>query len=253
MPIITYRTASASDYQGAGPDYDRVEPHAINHVSTCPRGRQGWPDTSRKTLTNDCVRHGCRIGYLCYSHTGRVLSTGERNGYHDSDFYARVWTGERIESVDYATTRGWTYFNNAVVDATSEVLEEVERFEAERRRKAQEARDKHRAEMGAIRAAMPAFGQKWRVKSKCSKLPHGALVEIASEPELSGYADPLNGGRYSQRPLAVGLGIMEPECLEERYRERPGDIRLKVRLADGSTRWCSASVLEPAAKQPAAA
>lgn len=57
------------------------------------------------------------------SYEGAVLATRERNGYDDSDFYAFVWTGEKIESVEYATTRGWTYRNFATVDATPEVVE----------------------------------------------------------------------------------------------------------------------------------
>src|SRR4051794_1476976 len=52
---------------------------------------------------------------------GAVLGTWERNGYDDSDFYALVWDGEQVTSVQYATTRGWTYHNGASVDATDEV------------------------------------------------------------------------------------------------------------------------------------
>jgi hypothetical protein len=52
---------------------------------------------------------------------GAVLGKFERNGYHDSDFLAVVWTGEAVTTVEYATTRGWTYYNGATVDATDEV------------------------------------------------------------------------------------------------------------------------------------
>lgn len=57
------------------------------------------------------------------SYEGVVLSLHERNGYDDSDFYAMVWDEEtgRVKSVEYATTRGWTYHNGASVDATDEV------------------------------------------------------------------------------------------------------------------------------------
>lgn len=52
---------------------------------------------------------------------GAVLETRERNGYDDSDFYAIVWDGEKITTVDYASTRFWTYHNTAEVDATDSV------------------------------------------------------------------------------------------------------------------------------------
>lgn len=52
---------------------------------------------------------------------GAVLAKWERNGYDDSDFLALVWDGEKVRSVEYATTRGWTYYNGATVDATDEV------------------------------------------------------------------------------------------------------------------------------------
>lgn len=57
------------------------------------------------------------------THQGLVLSTGEMNGYDDSDFYAVVWNeaAGHTERVTYASTRGWTYPNNATVDATEEV------------------------------------------------------------------------------------------------------------------------------------
>lgn len=55
------------------------------------------------------------------SYEGAVLSTGEHNYHDDSDFFARVWDGEKVIEVQYATTRGWTYANSAEVDATPEV------------------------------------------------------------------------------------------------------------------------------------
>lgn len=55
------------------------------------------------------------------SYVGHVLGKREANGYDDSDFYATVWNGERLTEVIYASTRGWTYHNGAVVDATPEI------------------------------------------------------------------------------------------------------------------------------------
>ena len=58
------------------------------------------------------------------SYEGRVLKTGERNYYDDSDFYALVWDDETqsVKYVEYATTRGWTYHNGASVDASEDVV-----------------------------------------------------------------------------------------------------------------------------------
>lgn len=55
---------------------------------------------------------------------GCVLQLRERNGYDDSDFEALVWDDAQgcARWIMYATTRGWSYPNNAVVDATDEVL-----------------------------------------------------------------------------------------------------------------------------------
>jgi hypothetical protein len=52
-----------------------------------------------------------------------VLQTYERNGYDDSDFCALVWddTAARPRTVEYGTTRFWTYHNTASVDATDEI------------------------------------------------------------------------------------------------------------------------------------
>ena len=53
---------------------------------------------------------------------GAVLETRERNGYDDSDFYAVVWDEAegKVRTVEYASTRFWTYHNGAKVDATDE-------------------------------------------------------------------------------------------------------------------------------------
>lgn len=59
--------------------------------------------------------------------SGAVLATRERNYYDDSDFYAVVWDEEAqcIRSIEYATTRAWTYDCWASVDATPEVIEKA--------------------------------------------------------------------------------------------------------------------------------
>lgn len=56
------------------------------------------------------------------TYAGAVLETYERNMSDDSDFYAIVWdaASNSVKTVQYATTRGWTYHNGATVDATPE-------------------------------------------------------------------------------------------------------------------------------------
>lgn len=58
---------------------------------------------------------------------GCVLDTYERNGYNDSDFYATFYNPvtDTIDSVEYATTRGWCGGNYAKEDATPEVTEKA--------------------------------------------------------------------------------------------------------------------------------
>ncbi|MFD8648692.1 single stranded DNA-binding domain-containing protein [Streptomyces mirabilis] len=71
----------------------------------------------------------------CHERTyeGAVLRLRERNGYDDSDFLADVWDAEagRVRTVQYATTRGWTYHNGASIDATREVIELAVAWETE--------------------------------------------------------------------------------------------------------------------------
>jgi len=65
-----------------------------------------------------------RTGTYRTLYEGCVLATRERNGYHDSDFYALCWdeTANRIVEYEYATTRFATYRNSARVDASPEVI-----------------------------------------------------------------------------------------------------------------------------------
>ena len=65
----------------------------------------------------------CLYGKTDVQYEGCVLSTYERNGYHDSDFYAVCWDEEKqaVVDVEYDTTRagGGGYAN---IDATPETI-----------------------------------------------------------------------------------------------------------------------------------
>lgn len=62
-------------------------------------------------------------------YVGCVLSTYERNGYNDSDWYAICWDRERqkVVEVEYDTTRAGGG-GRAEIDATNDVLREVYRW-----------------------------------------------------------------------------------------------------------------------------
>lgn len=114
---------------------------------------------------------------------GAVLDTYERNGYHDSDFFAVVWDDEQqtVRSVAYATTSGWTYPNSAVVDATEETL-------AKARAWAAEDLFKNRLARARAEARFPLVGRKVRViKKKGGRYP----VAVGEE----GYVAAVQDGR----------------------------------------------------------
>lgn len=69
-------------------------------------------------------------GTIDVRYVGCVLSTYERNGYYDSDFYADCWDEERQEvvTVEYASTRGYCGNSYASVDYTVENLRKAYRF-----------------------------------------------------------------------------------------------------------------------------
>lgn len=61
---------------------------------------------------------------------GSVLKVWEQNGYHDSDFYCKVWDDkEGVKTIEYDTTRcgGHGY---AVIDASKEVIAKANKWMA---------------------------------------------------------------------------------------------------------------------------
>lgn len=111
-------------------------------------------------------------GFVTVSYKGAVLDTRERNGYDDSDFYARVWDEESgtVKDIEYATTRGWTYGNSADIDATPEVVAKANAYYA----KLALGRLK---EAAAVAARTPAIGKTVKVV-KGRKVPLGTVGEV---------------------------------------------------------------------------
>ena len=107
----------------------------ISHHWDCPHcGR----DQGCFEIFADCHERCRAYGPLFMEETfvGCVISTGEVNGYDDSDFYAVVWNEatQSPERIEYATTRAWCYPNSATVDATPEVLAKYATWQTEQKR-----------------------------------------------------------------------------------------------------------------------
>lgn len=111
------------------------------------------------------------------TYEGCVLQTFERNGWDDSDFYAIVWdeAEQCIKDICYATTRGWTYANHAVVDATPEVIAKAQAY-----LHAGHVRRAH--EQNQAQARRPAVGREVRFRPtvngrnrRCKRAPEGVL------------------------------------------------------------------------------
>lgn len=87
----------------------------------------------------------CRTRRVSYE--GAVLGLRERNGAHDSDFFAVVWDehGQCVREVPYASTAGWTYHNGARVDATEEVRAKALAWWRAEWLRAEQARREHEA------------------------------------------------------------------------------------------------------------
>lgn len=226
MSVTSY-TTEPEFYQDK--ETDSVQAHAVNHCSACTVGKEGWPDTKRKALDPGCA-DGCRVGYAVEQYRGRVLSTGERNGYHDSDFTARIANpdGSTFETV-YATTRGWTYFNGAQVDAPPALVALVEERAAAARKAAAAARAVKVAE---LESRMPAVGKTVKVKSRRSKIPFGTVGRVAW----------FGVSRYAGYFRRLALQTLPDEL--ERFDRQPGDFRVGIETADGRRVFCSATCVE---------
>jgi len=160
-----------TDYRGAE--------EGVHHGDDCPhRTRRNGTD---KALTPECSER-CEVFGPLFMQTlnvGLVLSTGERNGYHDSDFFAVVWNAEQGRPVEftYASTRGWTYPNSASVDATDEVRAAYQAYRDNQDRIYREQLAVRREEAAREEALQPKKGYRCRVV-KGRKVPVGTVGEV---------------------------------------------------------------------------
>lgn len=152
--------------------------------------------------------------YLMIEYEGRVLETRERNFHDDSDFYAVVWTGDRITTVEYATTRYATDDNSADRDATPETLAAAAAWAAELA--ADRAVEERRDELERAAIEVKTFGAEVRVV-KGRKIPKGTTGEVVRWVEGTNFS----GSRWSYPPW-----------------------RVMVRRTDGTTFWITDTNLE---------
>lgn len=149
--------------------------------SYCPldwNRQRGWTEGGAP-LCEAWAKHGGLV--VTTTHHGLVLELGERNGRDDSDFYARVWnpeTGQPL-SIEYASTRGWSYPNNATVDATPEVRAAYNAWHEQQAREARARREQ-------LQAALPAKGDRVLISAAKGKATEfngrqGELVWIGAD------------------------------------------------------------------------
>lgn len=122
---------------------DKIVHYKMAHKAPCPHAHSGAPPDA---FTIECYHHtritrdfggpagaeyafalGCREEVTVHEFAGCVLTTRERNGYHDSDFYAIVWDEhlQQLREIVYASTRFGCPGCGAKIDATDEVKEKA--------------------------------------------------------------------------------------------------------------------------------
>jgi hypothetical protein len=138
--------------------------------------------------------------------TGCVLGIGERNGYHDSDFYATVWDEEQgsVRTIEDGTTRFYAPSKYHRVDATEEVRAKARNWWA--------------TKVGPKQGSLVLMGQRLAVEVGCTvqvikgrKIPQGTKGEVVWKGR---------DGYYRSYGLTLSLPARA--------------FRVGLRLADGS-------------------
>lgn len=200
----------------------------LRHSKRCPH-YTGRTDGTRDELRPECCtdwaessdwdnKQPCRVVQPLYMHTthrGLVLSLGELNGRDDSDFYAVVWNREKqcTERIGYATTRGWSYPNNASVDATPEALAEVSAWQERRHEAARER---------AREAEQAARDKKEELERERARVLRCLGAEFRIGRGKNSFVGKLFWAGLSRQGTSVRVG---------------------VKASDGAVKWCSSSVV----------
>jgi hypothetical protein len=193
MPIVTMVSKDEYDKHPGDPTY------FIGH------------DASRDEKKNGPL-------YMHRMYDGLVLAKGEHNFSDDSDFYAIVWdpVEKKPKEVEYATTRAWTYPNNAEVDASPEVMKAYESYVTELSEK--------RARNIALAKAHEVKPGKMVTVVHGRKVPIGTVGTVVWEEEII----------YSERPRT------------RRYPQgfHPEVKRVVISTDNGKNYWTNASNVE---------
>ncbi|AXQ69902.1 hypothetical protein HOU03_gp366 [Caulobacter phage CcrSC] len=173
--------------------YDEFDPATGRYVQVTPMFgpyRRNHLVGYRPTEHFECV--------MAETYKGRVLSLGEVNGYHDSDFYAIAWNPEKpgYDRIEYASTRGYTYHCSAYVDATDEVRAAAQAYDEEQTRLRIEARAK------AVEDARADYAKTLEVDTSVISRLEQAYGQIDPRP-ISTYGR--YGGHYTSLSRAYGF------------------------------------------------
>lgn len=223
-------------------DYPGHEAHLVRHGDTCPNKDLRDTGVIRPSCLRPTVGYAskCTLGaplYMETTYVGRVLATGERNGYDDSDFTVTVWEGPADETgvprtFDYASTRGWTYPNGAAVDATPDIRAaydaHLERAAAARRKSIADAE-----------AKIPKPG-------RTVKVVKGRKVKIGTVAEVF-WAGPDKFARRSRYENPYARVYLPEMFMGEKF------ARVGLRLPDGTKVFTAATNLEVVAADGGAA
>lgn len=159
------------------------------------------------------------LHYVKTEYAGCVLDMLEHNHYDDSDFDAIVYDAETdsIKTIEYGTTRFWTYLNTAWVDATDEIKEKAARVNEQTWR---------------------SMIQRWAERDS-QVVKEGRWVEVVAG-----------------RKIAHGtLGQVVYRCKSKFSTRWAEKFSVKLQLQDGSTVWTDESnvkVYNPANYMPTA-
>ncbi len=162
------------------------------------------------------------------SYKGAVLMEYENNGYHDSDFYAVVWTGEDLKTIQFATTRGGCGKAFATkADATPETWKAVGDF--------------CKSRMISIIENNAQVQAREITKGKKVRVFKGRKVKIGTEGIVFWIGKPQKFGYYSEPVTKIGIATSDRK---ETAKTRNG--KTYERYAD--VEWVSAAnceVIEP--------
>lgn len=195
-------------------------------VGACPHNENRTYESERTRFV-DCPAECVNVEplYMETTYKGCVLSLREANGYDDSDFFATVWdhaANEPIE-IEYGTTRGWTYPNNATVDATDDVKA---LYSAYREKCRIEAKADHDAEL----AKMPAIGKRVKIIGG-RKVGKGTVAEVV-------WFGKDTFKETARKRYASGYENILP------FKYYADEYRVGIRLNDGTRVFVSANHVE---------